>query len=100
MLMDEKEPVAAKRDIAGKCARSVGFHRHIFLVPEARHILNGDFSGRMDLCGHHSCRGLNSMDVAALHLAEVFESGHETDDAVPAHRQIAAVVEKNDPGGA
>ena len=92
-VMCEKEPIPTPCNVARNAVDG-----DILREPVARNVLHRNRAIVVQLRGDDSDRRLDSMR-AFLDATEVRERGNDADGAVPAHSQVADVIEEDDTGG-
>src|SRR5213078_2640411 len=97
MFTDQKEPVAAPRDIAHYGSDSFNIDSDIFCKTITRHIGDRDKSVRFQFRFDRPDRSLDDM-LSRTDLAHVFQSPNQSDRPVAAHSEIADVVKKDHTG--
>ena len=95
VLLDEEEPVAAPRHVAGDLADAGHIHLHALGLAIARHVLDGDGAIRVQGRRHHAHASLDTMR-AGLDAPEMCQRDHKANRPVPAHLQHPDVVEEDD----
>src|SRR5262245_8679262 len=95
VVLGEKEPVAAPRDVPGNAAQTGHLDRRGLLAAPARHVLHRDSPIRAQRGGDDAHRRVQAM-LARLDASQVRERHHEADGAVAAHADHANVVEEDD----
>src|SRR6266851_3487841 len=96
VVVHEKEPIAAPGHVACHRTISFDFDSHRFEVPVAGDVADCHFAGFVKGCRYHADRSFNAM-LARLNAPQVGECGHDAYGPVPAHPDIADVVEEDHP---
>src|SRR5262245_47305678 len=94
MFLDEKEPVAAPRDVAGDWSKSRHVDRYVSVQPVTRHVRHFDFSIPIQMRDNNADRRLDAMS-AGVDAIQMRKRGHNTDGAMPAHPKVRNAVEKD-----
>src|SRR5207245_5199203 len=93
MFVDQKEPIASPSDVSSET-----FHGNILGETVTRHIADRNIAGCMQLRRHNSNWRFDSVQPRSQ-TAEICERFHDADRAVPAHAEVADVVEEDYGGG-
>src|SRR5205823_6325721 len=97
VLTDEEEPVAAPGHVADDLADSIDCDGDRCGVAIARHVLDGNAVAAGPVERDDADGGLEAVR-AGLNAAEVGERDRNADGAMPAHAEIANVIEVDDTG--
>lgn len=99
MIVDEKKPVSTPGDVADDRAASGYLDLNIRGTAVAWDIVNGDVSVVMQDGLDFAYRGFDFV-CASVESVHVGERGDESDGAVPAHSEVADIVEEDHARGA
>ncbi|MDQ1132240.1 hypothetical protein QE386_000835 [Pseudoxanthomonas winnipegensis] len=96
-LFGDEEPVAAPGDVAGDLAVAGDLHGHRGGVAIALHVVDRDPAIGLQRGADRADRRLDQV-LARTDPAELGQGPHHADRAVPAHAQVADVVEEDHAG--
>lgn len=99
VLRDEEKPIAAPGDVAGDFAQAGNVHGEILFRAPAWNVGDRDFAVRMQRGGDDTHRGFNPV-LAGFDPSEMRERDNEANRPVPAHAEVADVVEEDDAASA